>query len=67
MLFEADKLKEINELLPEVKPEMKGWGQWTGLGVEEKHEDMHKKQQERRAQIVCSSGAIEEEKKRLQA
>lgn len=51
--FEKEKLKDMEEDLPKQEKKMKGWGDWTGFGVQEKAVDHEKERREHLARIVC--------------
>lgn len=52
--FEQEKLKDMEEDIPKQEKKMKGWGDWTGFGVQEKQIDHEKEQREHLARIVSS-------------
>ena len=50
--FEQEKLEALEEDLPKQEKQMKGWGEWTGHGVQEKPVDHAKEERERQMRIV---------------
>jgi U3 small nucleolar RNA-associated protein 14 len=50
--FAKEKLEEYENELPEEKVVLKGWGDWTGAGIEERWVDPRIEFEKKKKQIV---------------